>query len=241
LYKLIAYSYAGSGDSSNAASYMGMYFSKEDSSKWLSHDFDFMARLASHEPGNEKQVADYYTKAIARDSVIENKLKWAILAADLYKKLEDYSSQSDWLGAVYQWKENHTNVDLFNWGVAAYNAKQYPRSDSLFTKYTVEYPDNIFGYYWRAQVNAAIDTSMTLALAIPHYQKVVEIGETDKEKHKRMLVKAYGYLGGYEANITKNYPRSLEWFEKYLLLDNANTNIQGYVALLKKWIAEGKK
>lgn len=42
-----------------------------------------------------------------------------------------------------------------------------------------------------------------------------------------MLLKAYGYLGGYEANVTKDYLASLAWFEKYLELDPDNTDGAG--------------
>lgn len=69
------------------------------------------------------------------------------------------------------------NIDLFNWGLAHYRAKEYLQTDSVFGLYTTRYPEDIYGYYWRAQASAAIDTSMTNALAIPYYNKVVEIGE----------------------------------------------------------------
>ncbi|HRF19435.1 MAG TPA: hypothetical protein PK977_14770, partial [Chitinophagaceae bacterium] len=109
------------------------------------------------------------------------------------------SIQAYWLGKLYQWKDKTNNIDLFNWGLAHYTAAEYLKSDSVFTLYTERYPEDIFGYYWRAQSNAAIDTSLIEGLAVPHYIRVTEIGEKDKEKNKKMLLKAYGYLGGYEA------------------------------------------
>jgi hypothetical protein len=84
-----------------------------------------------------------------------------------------------------------------------------------------------------------MDTSMTDSLAVPFYYKVVEIGEKNKEVNKKMLLKAYGYLGGYEANITKNYLASLGWFERYFSIEE-NAEIAQYIEMLRKWIAEKK-
>ena len=67
-----------------------------------------------------------------------------------------------------------------------------------------------------------------------HLYKVVEIGEKNRETHKTMLLKAYGYLGGYEANITKDYQKSLNWFEKYQAMDKDNADVTRYVDMLKK-------
>ena len=54
-----------------------------------------------------------------------------------------------------------------------------------------------------------------------------------------MLLKAYAYLGGFEANITKKYEASLAWFEKYIALEE-NEKIMKYIDILRNWIKEGK-
>src|SRR6187401_1393396 len=81
----------------------------------------------------------------------------------------------------------------------------------------------LFGHYWRARSNAAIDTTMEQGLAIPHYLKVIEIGELDTTgSSKRQLIESYGYLAGYETNQNKNYGKAIEYFEKLLQLDPNN-------------------
>lgn len=102
------------------------------------------------------------------------------------------------------------------------------------------YPAGIYKHYKQAESEAANDTAMNFALAIPSYRELVELGEKDREKNKEILLKAYAYLGGYEANITKRYLQSLNWFEKYLDLDKENREVRGYIVLLKKWIVEKK-
>ena len=84
------------------------------------------------------------------DTALNNKVKYATKIADMYKQTEDYSHQATWLGNLYKWKEKTNNIDLFNWGLAHYRAKEYLQTDSVFGLYTTRYPEDIYGYYWRA-------------------------------------------------------------------------------------------
>lgn len=240
LFKLVAYSYAVLGDSVKADSYLNDYFNKAEPENFIAKDFVFRAILSDRVPGNEKETIRYYEKAVELDSAAANRANYAAQLAGLYKKAAAYKEQSHWLGKVFSWKENPSNIDLFNWGLATYNAQNYPAADSIFTLYTTTYPDNIYGYYWRATVNAAVDTAMQLGLAVPHYKKLTEIGETDTKMNKAMLLKAYSYLAVYEANTTKNYREALSWFEKYRALEPGNADINKYIETLQKWIADGK-
>ncbi len=242
LYKLMAYSYEGLKDSVKALANMKEYFAKEDTAKIIAPDYEIMARLTATVPGEEQKAVGLYEKAFEIDTLVVNKVKYAEEMAKLDKEMNDYSNQAKWLGYIYENKEDKSNLDLFNWGLAHYNAQEYVKADTVFGRYTAKYPDNIYGYYWRAQVNAAIDTSLTEGLAIPYYEKMIEIGEKDKENgaNKKMLIKAYGYLGGYEANTIKDYTASLAWFEKFLEIEPGNADATRYVDILKTWIAEGK-
>lgn len=241
LYKLMAYSALKSKDSLKALEYVNQYFSKEQPAKFIAADFELKAILTEAQPGAEKGAIEYYSIAAEMDTLVANKLKFATAIIKLAKKADMASIQAYWLGKLYQWKDKTNNIDLFNWGLAHYTAAEYLKSDSVFTLYTERYPEDIFGYYWRAQSNAAIDTSLIEGLAVPHYIRVTEIGEKDKEKNKKMLLKAYGYLGGYEANTRKDYVQSLMWFEKYLELDSENADAKRYAETLRKWIEEQKK
>ncbi|HRE38402.1 MAG TPA: hypothetical protein PK092_08145 [Chitinophagaceae bacterium] len=241
LYKLMAYSALKSKDSLKALEYVNQYFSKEQPAKFIAADFELKAILTEAQPGAEKGAIEYYSIAAEMDTLVANKLKFATAIIKLAKKADMASIQAYWLGKLYQWKDKTNNIDLFNWGLAHYTAAEYLKSDSVFTLYTERYPEDIFGYYWRAQSNAAIDTSLIEGLAVPHYIRVTEIGEKDKEKNKKMLLKAYGYLGGYEANARKDYVQSLMWFEKYLELDSENADAKRYAETLRKWIEEQKK
>lgn len=241
LYKLMAYSAMKGKDTLKALEYANQYFSKEQPVKLIAADFELKAILTEAQPGAEKGAIDYYSIAAEMDTLVANKIKYATAIIKLTKKADMTSKQAYWLGKLYQWKEKTNNIDLFNWGLAHYTAAEYLQSDSVFTLYTERYPEDIFGHYWRAQANAAIDTALAQGLAVPHYIKVTEIGEKDKEKNKKMLLKAYGYLGGYEANIRKDYVQSLMWFEKFLELDGENSDAKRYAETLRKWVDEQNK
>ena len=238
LYKLLAYSYAGLADSAKAFQYLENYFAKEKAERFVSRDFEFRARLFMTNSNEMQNAAENFIVAFKMDSLAERKAEYAGIIADIFGKLQNYSFQASWLGEYYRWNKDNTNVDLFNWGLAHYKAQEFDHANSVFARYSEKYPENIYGYYWRAQVNAAMDTSLALGLAVPHYEKVIELGEQNTEANKAMLLKAYGYLGGYEANVNKDYEKSIGYFEKFLELEPSNADANRYINLLKKWVAD---
>ena len=234
IHKLIAYSLAGMKDSINAIAHMQDYFRSESDSNIIVKDYELMADLFSSQAGKEDSVMNYYSKAAEKtDDSLARRYYFKELAR-LSNLRKDYSSEAMWRGKFYDNNSQAKNIDLFNWGLAYYKASDFKTTDSIFGMYTEKYPEDIFGYYWRAQATAAIDSTMKDSLAIPHYRKVIELGEKDKVAHKKMLLKAYGYMGGYEANVTKDYAASLDYFEKYSALEE-NADVTKYIETLRKW------
>jgi tetratricopeptide (TPR) repeat protein len=127
-------------------------------------------------------------------------------------------------------------VDLFNWGISYYKARNYMGANTVFALYANKYPYNKFGHYWCARTAAAIDSSMEKGLAVPHYLKVVELTENDTSNNlnKRYLIEAYGYIAAYKANAEKDYESSIDYFNKLLELDPNNADATRYVEILKK-------
>jgi tetratricopeptide (TPR) repeat protein len=181
-------------------------------------------------------AATYYVKAgnLEKDSTLQ--MGFAKKLADLYKQQKDYSNQAQWLGKYYQGNGKATNLDLFNWGLAHYMAKEYAMADSVFGIYETKYPEQDFGYYWRARSDAAIDTAMQTGMAIPHYQKLIEIAgkDTANKTNRKHLIESYGYIAAYKANTEKDYAGAIDNFEKLLELDPANSDAQRYIGILKK-------
>ena len=108
---------------------------------------------------------------------------------------------------------------------------------TVFGKYITEYPDQTFGYYWRARSNTARDSAMEKGYAVPHYQNLIAVAQKDtvvSETNKKWMIEAYGYLAAYETNTNKNYAVAIQYFEKLLELDPQNTDAQKYIGILRK-------
>ena len=234
IYKLIGYSYHESNDHSKAFDYMYQYFDAAPDSILIAKDFILLADLYA-----EKQKIDtamfFYKVGTELEKDSASLTKYYRTLADLAKLQKDYTERAIWLGKYYVSNQKSTNLDLFNWGLAWFRAGNYIKSDSVFAMYVDKYPTQVFGYYWRGRNNAAIDSTMEQGLAIPHYLKVVEIGELDTAGNsKRQLIESYGYLAGYETNQNKNYSKAVEYFEKLLQLDPNNDQAKKYVQILKE-------
>src|SRR6187399_1858668 len=238
IYKLIAYSYHESDDHSNAFDYLHRYFGEAPDSILIAKDFILVADLYA-----EKQKIDsaifFYKVGTELEKDSASLIKYYKTLADLTKQQKDYTERAKWLGKYYVSNQKSTNVDLFNWGLSWFQAGNFEKSDSVFGMYVDKYSAQLFGYYWRARSNAAIDTTMEQGLAIPYYLKVVEIGELDTTgSSKRQLIESYGYLAGYETNQNKNYGKAIEYFEKLLQLDPTNEQAKKYVQILKESMAK---
>jgi tetratricopeptide (TPR) repeat protein len=132
-------------------------------------------------------------------------------------------------------------MDIYNWGLAHYAAQEYQKADSVFGLYISKYPNQVYGYYWKARSDALIDTTMALGMAIPYYTKVIELASARPEENKNILIQAYGYLGAYAANVKKDYPNALQQFEQILVLQPGNADAIRFRDILKKWVEAGKK
>ncbi len=226
LYKLLAYCYKELGNPEKATGYMNIYLSSQNDSGFLAKDFETMGELYASMSGKEDSAAVYYARASMLEKEDTKKMIYYKKISDLYKKIKDYKNEATWLGMYYAAKPNASNVDLFNWGLADYLAKDYPMADSLFTLYEQKYPTEEFGYYWAARSSAAIDTSMEKGLAIPHYKGLLDLyaKDTTSKISKKHLVEAYGYIAAYKANTEKDYEGAIDNFEKLLQMDPENND-----------------
>ena len=238
LYKLIAYSYNALHDSTKALDYMKQYFKDQVDTGFVVKDYSTMGEIYD-ELGQPDSAAAYFVKAGNLEKDTLQRRDYAKKLAGLYKKQKDYSNQAIWLERYYVGNDKATNLDLFNWGLAHFEAKEYPAADSVFGLYCTKYPDQCFGYYWRARSAAAIDTAMTTGMAIPNYLKIIDIDGKDStnKTNRKHLIEAYGYIAAYKANTQKDYTGSIDYFNRLLALDPGNQDAARYVGILKKNLA----
>lgn len=236
LYKLIAYSYAATGDSVNALTNMTTYFEKQKEEKYVTQDYVLQAKLTDAVNPDKTAAITWYKKALATEKDRIEKIGYMTILADLQKEAGNRDKEAMWREKVYTAKDRPTNIDLYKWGVALYSDAEYLKADSVFALYETKYPEQIYGYLWRARCNALIDTAMAQGLAVPHYLKLIEVAGKEVDKNKATLLGAYGYLGTYEANIKKDFSASLAYFEKMLELDPGNADATKYAEMLREWV-----
>jgi len=240
IYKLIAYSYAALKDSAAALENINTYFEKQSPSSFVAKDYELKANLLEKLNPDKTQAITWYRKALAADSNKKETLNYMVTLADLQKEVGNRQREAVWRENIYLKKEHPSNLDIYNWGLALFGAENYEKADSVFAIYEDKYPDQIYGYLWRARSNALMDTTMEKGLAVPHYVKLAEIASKDSIKNKSILLKAYQYLGAYEATITKNYPVSLGYYDKVLALNPQDAEAEKNTKILSKWISDGK-
>lgn len=241
LYKLMAYSYLGLNDTAQALTSMTNYFEHEADSNLIAKDFETMATLYATVDGREDAVINNYERAAALTKDTATRYSYYRKLANLYKDRKDYANQAYWQGKFYQNNDQASNLDLFNWGVACYNAEQYLQADSIFGRYTEKYPDQGFGYYWRARTNALQDSTMKEGLAIPYYNQLIALIEgkdTLTSTHKKWLIQAYGYKAAWETNEKKDYEAAIENLNKILEIDPDNKDAHRYITILEKKVPD---
>jgi tetratricopeptide (TPR) repeat protein len=236
LYKLISYSYADQKDSAKALGYMQQYLSKEADSNKVAKDYLLMGNLVASVNKDDSTAFTYFDKAVALEKDSSELVKYYKRFADMAANDKDYSQQAKWLGLYYGANKEANNIDLFNWALAHYRAGEYAKSDSAFGIYISKYPEQSFGYYWQAKAKALEDKDMSQGLAVPAYQKLIEVLEKNPNdaNYKKWLIEAYSYLAAYETNTQKNYAEAVDYFEKVLQVDPENPDAKKYIAILEK-------
>src|SRR5258706_1720255 len=119
--------------------------------------------------------------------------------------------------------------DYFNLGRSLYFQQMYVNADSVIAKLNEIQPKFVLGFLWAARSKGAQDGDFNDPkakiewLAKPPYEKVIEVGEVDKEKNKKEMMEAYRYLVGY--NLAKqDFPKGKDLLNKILELDPENVD-----------------
>lgn len=236
LYKLISYSFAEQKDSAKAFEFMQQYFENAADSNTVAKDYLLMGNLYASVKQNDSLAFTCFDKVVELEKDSSELIKYFKQFAGLAANDKNYSRQAKWLGKYYLSAGNATNIDLFNWGLAHYKAGEYANADSAFGIYVAKYPEQSFGYYWQAKSKALADKDMALGLAVPTYQKLVEVLEKNPSdgNYKKWMAEAYAYLAAYQTNTQKNYAEAVNYFEKILQFDPENADAKKYIAILEK-------
>jgi tetratricopeptide (TPR) repeat protein len=189
----------------------------DDTTKRIGKDYSYYGKILA-KGGNPDLGTAYIQTAL----IIDPK------QGDLYDDLADmYNKQKkyDLSGLTYESKINNSSkpaiTDYFNMGRAWYNAKNYTKADSAFSKVTEINPSWPNGYFWRGRASAQIDNSAKDGLAKPYYEKFIELANADAAnigKQKTNLIEANSYLA-FAAFVAKDCNLSIDFWNKVLEID----------------------
>src|SRR5262249_40602800 len=152
-------------------------------------------RIYSNSPANEPIVLDSYRKGIIADTVYASKYNSLVDEVGTYKKQQGRKCiEAALLSLIYDVKKQFNKTieqrDLIGPALAYYQCGNLQKSDTIFSNYITAFPDSIYGYYWRGKIQSYFDSTMTLGLAIPFYDKTLTIAEGDKVRFKGQGIQA---------------------------------------------------
>lgn len=236
MYRLIAYSADTLGDAPAAKKAMETFFTKANED-WpvKAADYEELAKINSKIPGNDAEVYANLLQAVAMDTVVENKTKYLNKAAALAKAKGDRNQEAILLGTAYRMDPNPSQRDLYNYGFAHYQAKNYDSTLAIFGMYKQKYPNEIFGYLWSARAAKDKDTTMELGIAAAEYAQLLENAKRiDSVKYKAQVMESLFFLAGYQNNVKKDKDSAVYYLSKVLEIDPANPTAKQYIDVLSK-------
>ncbi|MDB5253205.1 MAG: hypothetical protein JWP27_2374, partial [Flaviaesturariibacter sp.] len=168
------------------------------------------------------------------DTSLRNKILILQEANDWAKAAKKPVAEADIKLALYKLNPNSNPASLFQIGIPYYQGREFKKADSVFQAYSRAFPDSVFGYVWSARSLASIDTSGKQGLAIPQYEKLLQVASTDKVRLKSYGIEAAGQLANYYVNVKNDKQKGIEYLEKGLEFDPGNVSFTSAIERLKK-------
>jgi len=229
--RLLAYSAYESGNPKGGLYYMTKFMSERDTTlPILGLDYKYLAQMQLATNQDSLGFASL-EKAIASDSSLIPSIgviaDSAYVAKNYAKAIRAFNLKKK----VY-WK-GLNSLDLGYLGASYIITKQYAKADETFAEFISKYPESPAGYLYRARANANMDPDSKKGLALPHYQKYIEIAGKDEVKNKANLVEAWSAIGFFYFQNKQNTEAKAA-YEKVKQLDPSNANANKVLSALEK-------
>ena len=227
LYKVVAQSYNKMGRVAEAQEFMTKYVANIHPDSLKAEDFVAMAEI-NRTQGADSIAAINYQKAWEKDSTRTELLDTLI---NYHNREKEY----DELAKYYTIKTQlpaATWRDFFGLGRAHYLQREYAKADTAFTLSTTvngEIPDT---YLWSAKSRAKVDTALT-GIAVPQYEKFIEIATPKLDIYRKDLGEAYQYIAYYYSN-KGDISKAKEVLQKAIETDPANEIYKEFLRELNK-------
>lgn len=234
VYRLLAHSYMGNKDTATACQYANDFFAKSTNEEDINAE-DYIMHAQACGKNNPDIIRADVAKAVKKNPEMAVKLLDEFIADA--KKAQQRILEGE-LGLMKQQLlgDKANPALLVNLGTPFYYGGEFQKADSLFQEYNRAFPDSIYGHLWSARARVQIDTGMTQGLAVPEYEHILRIAETDKtrELYKNGGVQAALYLAVYTNNIKEDRATAIAYTERGLALDPTNKSLTQLNDQLKK-------
>lgn len=243
-YKQLAYSYLGKGDFANARTNIDAYFAKEKEG-YLGSDYQLKVDIYSGVGAPCEEVYAVYMEGASADSVIQSKVELMTKAADYFKGKKCTKQEADMRLAIFNTRRSPNPAGLINIGILFSQAGDLAKADSLFLVYNTNFPDSIYGHYWRGRVNYSLDTSMSVEPYITNLlqsnEKTLMIAANDRARYKSMGTNAALVLTGYWNNIRSSRDTAYIYILKGLDIDSTNAQLKRIKEIFDNQTKPGQK
>ncbi len=228
--RLIGYSYYEQGKFQEGLAEMKRFFSKADTSKILSGDYEYYGKLLL-KTNNDSMGIFFLRKAIDMDSS----------KAELHSDIaQSYYQKKRYREAASEYEARNERItpkaqDYFLLGKAWYYAQEYLKADTAFSKVIELQPAAAIGYLWRGRSSSLLDPEMKSGQAKPYYEKFAEIASADSAsvlKYRKDLVEAYSYLGNYYLQ-KDDKQNTLLYYRKVVEMDPENKDARKVIEGMK--------
>ncbi len=214
--RVVAYSYVDKEKWQEGYDGMKKFFAVVGTGKVLNEDYEYLAK-AAEKSGKMAEATENYKKLIALDPTKVTYLDNIAKALYTDKKYAEAI-------VAYEEKIKATKPaqsDYYYIGLSNEYLKDYAKAEAAYGKMLEINPSYAIGHYLRAEVNSKLDPEGKMGIAKPHYQKFIELGEADRAKNSKYLIRSYSKLGeyAYKANDLVNAKAA---FSKVLEMDPTN-------------------
>lgn len=233
VYRQLAYSYFGKQDYVNAKKNSDLFFQHTKDGP-IPEDYKLKADILAAMGTDPKEIFHVFVAGAEADTVLQSKIDFLNKGIEYFRNTGNKCLEADMRLVLYKTRPNPNPADMFFIGLPWYQCGAYQRADSAFRIYAAALPDSIYGYFWGARTNSAIDTSMALGLAVPLYEKSLEVASKDIERLKSFGIESAGYLAGYYNNVKGDVNTALMYINKGLEFDSTNTNLKNTKEILEK-------
>ena len=244
-YKLLALSYVGKGDTVSAKQNIDQYFAKGTDEDIIPQDFVLRGQIYGGVSGDANVVLESYVKAAQMDSVYESKMKTIQEGVGYFKAKNNKVKEAEMRLVQSANRKTPNPSDAFFTGLAFYQGADYRRADSLFKLYIVSFPDSLYGHYYDARANLALDTTLSvepyLSNMINGFKKTLDIALNNKDKFKNQAVASSQFLAAIYNNTKKNRDSAIYFLQKGLAFDPDNPSLKQFLNELQKPVGKPTK